>query len=358
MSPAAGVVNLALGLGKTIVDGGTSWIFSPARPTAPPPFGSVREMLKNTQLDFWAVHMGEPPAYNPFLETEYLVQAKLPQADYDGTLDPIASTYDPARARLIPGTSAQGPRVLDFAPLLSNPGLRLGETIARILEVGRDALGKAVEVEFAMTLPRKGTHGARLALLQLRPMLVSEEEIDLADEELAGPDVLLSSDRAVGNGVLETIRDVVYVRPDVFEARLTPAIALQLETLNRELVRERRPYLLLGFGRWGSSDPWLGIPVRWGQIGGARVIVESTLPGMDVEASQGAHFFHNLISFQVPYLCVRHDAADAASFGVDWGWLASRPAAAETDHVRHVRLREPLRVKVDGRTGRGAVWHP
>jgi hypothetical protein len=163
----------------------------------------------------------------------------------------------------------------------------------------------------------------------------------------------------MGNGVRDSIRDVVYVRPDRFEARLTPRIAGELEQLNRPLVEESRSYVLLGFGRWGSSDPWLGIPVDWGQISGARVIVESTLPGMDVEPSQGAHFFHNIISFRVLYLCVPHgrDGADAQR-GVRWDWLDAQPAFAETPHVRHVRLAEPVRVKVDGRAGRGAVWHP
>lgn len=356
-SPRDGVVNLALGLGKTIVDGGTSWIFSPARPRARPPFGSVRELLHGTQLDFWAVNMGKPPAYDPIAETEFLVKADLARADYDGTLTRIASTYDPRRDRVVPGTGGDGPRVIDFAPLLADPALPVGRLIAELLALGERSLGRAVEIEFAMNLPRRGATPARLGLLQLRPMLVSEDEVDLAEQELAAPDLLLSSDRVMGNGTLTTIRDVVYVRPDTFEARFTPAIAAELERVNRALVNDGRPYLLIGFGRWGSSDPWLGIPVKWGQIGGARAIVEATLSGMDVEASQGAHFFHNIISFRVLYLCVSHDPVSATR-AIDWDWLAEQPAVAETDHVRHVRVDEALRVKVDGRSGRGAVWHP
>ena len=161
------------------------------------------------------------------------------------------------------------------------------------------------------------------------------------------------------NGVEDAIRDIVYVKPGAFEARLTRIIAGELERVNRELVAEGRPYLLLGFGRWGSSDPWLGIPVNWGQIGGARAIVEATLPGMDVEPSQGAHFFHNIISFRVSYLCVHHErTVGAAPSGIAWSRLDSRPSLRETEHVRHVRLREPLKIKVDGRAGRGGVWLP
>ena len=356
--PRDGVVNLALGLGKTIVDGGTSWIYSPARPKAPPPFGSVREMLRLTQLDFWAVNMGPPPAYDPTAEAEYLVKSDLAAADYDDTLSRIASTYDVKRDRLVPGTGTEGPRAINFAPLLSDSRLPLNETIRELLSLGEGVLDDPVEIEFAITLPRDDREKARFGFLQLRPMLVSEEQVEVSDEELSSPDLLLASESVMGNGAVDLVRDIVYVRPERFESRLTPKIATQLEAMNRRLLEESRPYLLLGFGRWGSSDPWLGIPVKWGQIAGARMIVESTLPGMDKEPSQGAHFFHNLISFQVSYLCVRHDETSAAGARkIDWDWLDRQPCVAETEHVRHIRLEQPLRIKVDGRSGRGAVWH-
>ena len=146
--------------------------------------------------------------------------------------------------------------------------------------------------------------------------------------------------------------DVVYVRPDRFESRYTGQIAQEIARRNDALVEAARPYMLIGFGRWGSSDPWLGIPVAWGDIAGARVIVEATLPTMDVEASQGAHFFHNLSAFEVSYLTVPHTATP----GIDWAWLDGLPAVAETDYIRHVRVDRPLVVKVDGCSGRGAVW--
>jgi hypothetical protein len=158
----------------------------------------------------------------------------------------------------------------------------------------------------------------------------------------------------MGNGTVDSIRDVVYVKPDAFEARMTPAIASELETFNRRLRNERKPYLLIGFGRWGSSDPWLGIPVNWGQISGAKVIVESTLEGMNVEPSQGAHFFHNISSFRVSYFTVHHES----SSGVDWDWLSRQNVVHETELIRHVTLERPVLTKVDGRTGRGAIWRP
>jgi hypothetical protein len=358
-NPRDGVVNLALGLGKTIVDGGASWIYSPARPKAPPPFGSTRDILRLTQLDFWAVNMGEPPAYDPMSEAEYLVKADLAAADYDDTLSRVASTYDARRDRMVPGTGIDGPRAVDFAPLLVHGELPLNGVIRELLSIGERGLDAAIEIEFAATLPRRGDAGARLGFLQLRPMLVSEDEVEIGDDELARSNLLLASDRVMGNGVVDAIQDIVYVKPERFESRFTPQIALQLERLNRPILDAGRHYLLLGFGRWGSSDPWLGIPVQWGQIAAARVIVESTLSGMDVEPSQGAHFFHNIISFRVCYLCVRHDApAGETGRAIDWDWLDALPAAAETDHARHVRIEKPLEIKVDGRSGRGAVWRP
>jgi hypothetical protein len=359
VNPRDGVVNLALGLGKTIVDGGTSWIYTPTRPKAPPPFGSTRDVLRFTQLHFWAVNMGRPAAYDPLTETEYLVKADLAAADYDGVLAAVASTYDTRRDRFVPGTFSDGPRAVDFAPLLVHGASPLNDAIKELLAIGERALDEACEIEFAALLPDRVSATTRLGILQLRPMLVSEQKVDLSGDELTRADLLLASDRVMGNGVLETIRDVVYVRPESFESRLTPQIARELENVNRRLLDEGCPYLLIGFGRWGSSDPWLGIPVEWGQIAGARVIVESTLPGMDVESSQGAHFFHNIVSFGVFYLCVRHgDAPGGARRGPDWSWLDERPAASETQLVRHVRLDRPLQVKVDGRSGKGAVWHP
>jgi hypothetical protein len=164
--------------------------------------------------------------------------------------------------------------------------------------------------------------------------------------------LLLASERVMGNGVIDGISDIVYVKPDSFEARHTSTIASELDRLNRDLVAEGRPYLLIGFGRWGSADPWLGIPVVWGQIGGAKVIVEATLPEMNVDPSQGSHFFHNITSFRVSYFSVHH----ASRPGIDWAWLGRQRSVAETTFLRQLRLAAPLIVKVDGRAGRGAIW--
>jgi len=351
--PEEGVVNLALGLGKTIVDGGRCWSYCPAYPKAPPPFGSTAELLRETQNRFWAVNMGPPPPYDPIAETEYLLEGDLADADYDGTLNQLASTYEAASDRLSPGVGRPGPRVLNFAPLLDFSDIPLNSMVQGLLTACEEELGAQVEIEAAMTFPRRDDgEEPRLGFLQVRPMVAPESAVEILPEELQDPRALVASERVMGNGVVEGIRDVVYVPPESFDAKFTRAMAAELEAVNLKLVRAARPYLLVGFGRWGSSDPWLGIPVTWSQVSGAKIIVEATLPSMNVDPSQGSHFFHNLSSFQVSYFSVGHGGGSGS---LDWDWLSGQEAEPHTGFFRHLRLREPLLVRVDGRTSRGVI---
>lgn len=179
-------------------------------------------------------------------------------------------------------------------------------------------------------------------------------EVELRSSDLEDPAAVVVSERTMGNGCWQGITDIVFVKRDSFDARHTRAIAKEVEMMNTRLGSAGRPYVLIGFGRWGTSDPWLGIPVAWGQIAGARALVEATLPAMDVELSQGSHFFHNLLSFGVPYFAVSHRVGP----GIAWDWLESLPVESETPFVRQVRSESPLRIKVDGRSGRGVVLRP
>ena len=354
--PEDGVVNLAFGLGKTIVDGGLTWSYSPAQPRATPPYSSVRDLLRQTQVEFWAVNMGKPPAYDPVAEAEYLVHLPLADAEEDGTLRLIASTYDGRSDRLSMGVGIRGPRALNFAPLLVIEEYALNDLLKAILRVCQDAFGAPVEIEFAVTFPDEGEDGpARFGFLQVRPMAVSDAVVDIDLGTLDRSRLLAGSERVMGNGVVTGVRDIVYVKPDRFEACHTPAIADQIARINLDLVERSVPYLLIGFGRWGSSDPWLGIPVAWSQIGGAKAIVEATLPAMNVDLSQGSHFFHNISSFNVSYFSVPFDSG----FPIDWEGLARQEVVTETEFVRHVRLSTPLHIAVDGRQGCGAIlWTP
>ena len=277
--------------------------------------------MKQTQVDFWAVNMGRVPMYDPVVETEYLVKGNLQDAEEDEVLRYLASTYDARSERLSMGVGIRGPRALTFAPLLVLEEYRLNDLLRSLLALCSDAMGGPVEIEFAVTFPENGDGPAQFGFLQVRPMAVSSAVVELDITAIPREDLLLASDRVMGNGVVDDVQDVVYVRPEHFEARHTPAIASEIARLNLDLVDAGRPYLLVGFGRWGSSDPWLGIPVEWSQIGGARAIVEATLPSMNVDLSQGSHFFHNISAFNVSYFSVAFDGERP----IDWDGLARCP---------------------------------
>jgi len=349
--PEEGVASLALGLGKTIVDGGVCWSFSPAHPRVGPPFGSSRDRVRGTQTLFWAVNIGTPPPHNPIRETEYLVQHRLEEAEADGVLAATASTYDAANDRLTPGIGRSGPRVLDFAPLLALEQRPLAAQLHALLDACEQEVSGPVEVEFAITLPPRSDVPARFGLLQVRPLAGPGDEVAIGDEELAGDGVLVSSLHAAGNGVTSGLHDVIFVDPDAFDPLATRVIAREVEALNAQLLAQGRRYVLIGFGRWGTADPSLGIPVVWPQVAGAAALVEAALPSFRVEPSQGSHFFHNLVNLRVSYLSTGAPGEQP----VDWSWLRGLELVDRRPHVRHVRSEAPLTVRVDGRGRRGVV---
>lgn len=308
-------------------------------------------MLDGTQREFWAVNMGKPPAYDPVSEIEYLVQANLADAEADGMLDLLASTYDGDRDRVVPGISLPGPRIMNFAPMLVHERFPISSLVKALLSAAEEVLNAKVEIEFALTLPRQITERARLGFLQVRSMMVPNEIVEVTREQLSSPGVIVSSDMVIGNGIAKNIQDIVFVRPENFSPMSTPVIAQQLEAVNRELQQQQRPFVLIGFGRWGSSHSSLGIPVDWSQISGARTIVEATLPEMNVELSQGSHFFHNLSSFGATYFMVQHEGHGS----INWDWLNLQRVVQETNLIRHVRPSVSLSVRVDGRSRRGVI---
>jgi len=349
--PEDGVVNLALGLGRIIVDEGIAWSYSPSYPRANPPYNSIDELMKQTQTHFWSVNMGELPFYDPAKETEYLVKLDLNEAQKDKTLKFLASSYDRQSDRIYPGPSSTGPNILNFAPLLVMNQIPLNDLIIKLLKICEEAVNAPVEIEFALTLdPDKGGP-ARFGFLQVRPMVVSHEEVNISPEELTSELAIVSSESVLGNGIVNYLHDIIFVKPEKFEAKYTRQIAAEVEQLNEAIKKSDRKYILIGFGRWGSADPWLGIPVDWGQISGAKIIVECTLPEMNVDLSQGSHFFHNLSSFQISYFSVKH----TRKYQIDWDWLKKQETIGETEFVKHIKLPEPVKVKVDGRTGRGVI---
>ncbi len=348
-----GVVNLALGLGKTIVDGGISWTYTPSYPKLQPPYSSISDLLKNSQLKFWSINMGKPPTYDPSKETEYLFQDDLLVAEQDESLSKVASTVDNHSGRLVIGTGPDGARVITFAPLLQFYDIPINNLIKRLLKISEEQLKAPVEIEFAVNFAEKNNPKEKhqFGFLQVRPMVVSNEEVEIDEAEFENSDVLVASENVLGNGIIENISDIVFVNPETFESSLTRKIATELTRINVKLTQSGTPYLLIGFGRWGSSDPWLGIPVDWSNISNAKVIVEATLENMNVDLSQGSHFFHNLTSFNVGYFSV----PIGGIYLIDWHWLESCEYEEKTDLVSHVKLKKPLTIKIDGKNGRGVI---
>lgn len=350
--PEDGVVELALGLGKIIVDDGVAWSFSLAYPHTNPPYNTLNELLKQTQKDFWAIDMRTPGEDRMDGDIDHLRKYSLAEAEENGSLTFIASTFKAEDGTVVRGITGTGPRIVDFAQILKGNLIPLTAVIKELLRACEESLGTMVEIEFAAAFPHSDPCPTRFGFLQVRPMIVSHSQVEVAVEEFDRENILVASESALGNGTIASIHDIVFVKPDTFETKYTQAIGQELETINRRLTMGECPYLLIGFGRWGSSDPSTGIPVNFGQISGAKVIIEATLPSMNYILSQGSHFFHNLTSFKVLYFSVGH----AGRFTVDWGWLGRQPAVTETKFVRHVRLASPLQIKVDGRTSRGVIF--
>jgi len=349
--PEDGIINLALGLGKTIVDGGQSWAYSPSYPRTNPPFKSMSNMLKETQTEFWAVNMGSLPEYNPIKETEYLAQGTLSDAELDGSLKHVASTYDATADRIWPGLGGTGPRILTFAPILILETIPLTALVKKLLNVCEERVGAAVEMEFAVTISDDGQNPFRFGFLQVRPMVVSTEEVELDPGDMMGESVLLASERVLGNGVLNNLTDIVYIDPDAFKKEATHEIAQQIGSFNEKLRETNTPYLLIGFGRWGTTDPTAGIPVEWGQVAGAKVIVEASLEHIYAEMSQGSHFFHNVTGFGVFYFSVPY----AGPHQINWALLDQKQVVDQTPFIKHIKLNHPLHIKVDGKTGKGVI---
>jgi hypothetical protein len=345
-----GVNSLALGLGKTIVDGGRTWTYCPAFPQAKPPYASNEDMLKQTQNEFWCINMGKPPGYAPIQETEYLLQGHLAHAEEDGVLAEIASTYDPQFDRLTIGTGSRGPRVLNFAPMLQIRDIPVNDLVRHLLRICEEAFANPVEIEYAVNIGVKSGK-AEFGFLQVRPMFISRDEVQVGEDELLADNAVVASEQVLGNGKLDNIRDIVFVKRDAFVAKDTWLIAAELDEMNKRLLEKGRPYLLIVIGRLGTSDPWLGIPVKWGQVSGAKAVVEASSPGMNVDMSQGSHFFHNVACLRVLYF----STDKTGMYPMRWEWLENHPPCKEGRYVRHIELQAPLHIKVDGKSGRGVI---
>jgi CheY-like chemotaxis protein len=356
MDPGEGVVCAALGLGRTVVEGGNILRFNPRQPARLPQFGTIEDWLRSSQRTFEAIDLSRSGAVPGEGEDFDLAMLDLAAAERHGTLDAIGSVYSEAEQRITDGIGRPGVRLVSFAHVLKADVFPLAEIMTTLLELARACMSVPVEIEWAAALspdPEREPH--QFGFLQIRPLALAGGGVQLERAALTDDRALVATEVALGNGRHHDVHDIVYVRPDRFDRARTREIAQEVAAVNRRLLEEGRPYILLGPGRWGTSDHWLGVPVRWDQISGARVIVETDLPDFRVTPSEGSHFFHNLTSFHVGYLTVNHGAPPARC---DWAWLDAQPVAWEGTFLRQVRLETPLEVVIDGRNRRAVVLRP
>ncbi|MCB2206619.1 histidine kinase [bacterium] len=346
-----GIVNLAVGLGKTIVDGGVSAQFCPQYPTILPQFATRKDYFSNSQKRFFALNLQSDPLTQKPSEDENLDLLDTKISEQHGTLEYLASTYSTEDDTLYEGTFRKGLRVINFAPILQSEFIPLAKVLRLLMKLCETAMNCPVEIEFAGVLGEHFDDISEFDFLQVRPMVKEEGSVDLREDAIDESQLMLKSGNVLGNGVY-FLRDIVYVPPERFDSAKTMDMAGEIAAHNKRLLAEEKPYLLLGPGRWGSSDPWLGIPVRFTGISGATAIVETSLPNMLPDPSQGSHFFQNLTSFHIAYFTTRHFREEDY---IDWEWLNTLEVVEEGPFVRHVRAPEELEVRVDGQSGAGII---
>ncbi|MBV8053021.1 MAG: histidine kinase [Acidobacteriaceae bacterium] len=355
MKAADGIAAVALGLGRMVVDGGKCLTFCPRYPRNIIQFSSVEDILANSQREFWALELDHGERSPDSIIQLREVRFGLEIAESDQTLANVGSTYSVDNHAVYDGISRLGARIVSFAPILKHGVFALAAILEQLTEIGEGAFGRPVEMEFAVRLPLSQNDPAEFGFLQIRPLVLSREGEELRMQDVAPDQLVCQSSQVLGNGRIEDLCDAVVVDVHRFERVRSQEVAECVARLNSKLNEAGIPYLLIGVGRWGSNDPWLGIPVKWDEISGARVIVEAGFRDYRVTPSQGSHFFQNLTAFQVGYFTANPDAGEGF---VDWPWLASQPAVEEQGCVRHLRFDQPLVVVMNGKTSKGMIFKP
>ncbi|MDD3779246.1 MAG: PEP/pyruvate-binding domain-containing protein, partial [Proteiniphilum sp.] len=349
-----GIVNLAFGLGKYIMDGRTGLRFSPLHASRILQLSSLELALRDTQTQFYALDLDSVAKDFTIDDGFNLLKLRLREAEQEGPLRYVASTYDPQDQIIRDGFYEGGRKIISFANILQHDMFPLAEVLDKLLKAGQNEMGRPVEIEFAVDI--KDPQFASFYVLQIRPIVDSKEVVHENLEEIALNKTVLFSRNALGNGISNDVFDVVYVKSAAFNAAMNPVIAREIENLNKEFLVAGNNYVLVGPGRWGSSDPWLGIPVKWPHISQARLIVESGMENYRIEPSQGTHFFQNLTSFGVGYFTVNPFLENDGFF--DEAFLNAQPARYETDYIRQVHFNQPLCIKINGKKRMGVVLKP
>ena len=346
-----GIAHIAMGLGKTIVEGGMTLRFSPAHPKKNVNLSTPQSYLRNTQKTFYALDLNHESFTPSISDSINLKKLNINEA-HPIVLQSIASTYDRENNYILEGIHHEGKKVIAFSQILNHNTFPIASILKKLLKMGKREMKANVEIEFAVQIDTENSDNSEFHFLQIRPIADDFENCEISKQEWESKDTIIQSNKALGNGNTNEIHDIVYVKTKDFSAKNNPEIALEIEKLNTEFCSQNRKYILIGPGRWGSSDEWLGIPVKWSQISNAGLIIEAGLPHYNIEPSQGTHFFQNLTSFKVGYFTINPHINDGF-----WNeiLLDSFPVCYETESIKWVQTAKPLSIKIDGRRGKGIV---
>ena len=350
-----GIANIALGLGKYIVDGGQTLRFSPRHPHSILQMSTMDFALRETQTRFYALDLKNMAEAFSVDDAFNLVKLGLKDADAEGSLKYIVSTYDPYDQIIRDGYYPGGRKILSFVNILQHDVFPLADTLDQLLRIGQQEMGRPVEIEFAVNMDPSDHTRATFYLLQIRPIVDNKEIMDEDLSLVKNEETILSSTSVLGHGIVGDVQDIIYVKTGAFNSSNNQLIAYEIEKMNRSFTDQEKGYVLVGPGRWGSSDSWFGIPVKWPHISNARVIVECGLENYRVDPSQGTHFFQNLTSFGVGYFTVNPFKGDG---WFDEAFLNAQPAVEETEYLRHVHFDAPITIKMDGKKSLGVVLKP
>lgn len=350
-----GIANIAFGLGKYIVDGGMTLRFSPKYPKKVLQTSTPELALRETQRHFIALDL-MADSFKPCIDDAInLLDLRLKEAEDDRSLRFVASTYDYHSKMLRDGIQKEGKKLVTFSAILNHGLFPLAEILQEVLETGQREMGKPIEIEFAVEMSHAKDAPHTFHLLQIRPIVDNDETMDVDIDHIKVKDTIMTCESALGNGYVDDICNLVYVKPGSFDSSRTPEIAELIGKLNEEFIAKKENYILVGPGRWGSADPHLGIPVKWPQISAARLIVESGLENYRIEPSQGTHFFQNLTSFRVGYFTINPFIKDG-TYDIDF--LARQNAVYEDEFIRYIRFENPISIAIDGKKNRGVVLKP
>jgi hypothetical protein len=351
MKPDDGFSVLAVGLGKYVVEGEKTYRFCPSYPNLE--IYSAPDLYKNSQLHFYAIDMKQKKFDLLEGEDASLVKLDIDVSEKHGTLKHCGSVYDLTNESIIAGLTSPGPRVVNFANIIKHKYIPLPQTIKVILNMVEEAMGSPVEIEFAVDLNKDKLGKASLYLLQIKPLIKNARDKDISIDDVDYNKLLLYSEMGMGNGIIDDITDVIYVDLKKFDKLKTEKMRDEIERLNIEMIKENRKYILIGPGRWGTRDRFIGIPVAWSQISNAKIIVEVGMEDFPLDASLGSHFFHNVITMNVGYFSVKHNSLIDY---INWDKLAQQESVTVTKYFKHVRFKKPLKVIMDGKQRSSLIY--